>query len=153
MALAARKLALLRNTVAGLALISVVACAPIYRNHGYVPMDQDLASIQIGATRDQVAEAVGRPATTALLNENGWYYIQSRFRTFGLSRKEVDREVVAISFDGQGRVSNVERFGLEQGRIVPLSRRVTNSGIEGSTFLRQLFGSVGRMRADQVIDD
>lgn len=137
----------------GVALVSVVGCTPIYRNHGYVPMDQDLSQVQIGATQDQVAEAIGRPAMTALLNDNGWYYIQSRFRTFGVRTREVDREVVAVSFDQQGRVSNVERFGLERGRIVPLSRRVTTSGVEGSSFLRQLFGSVGRLRADQVLDD
>lgn len=137
----------------GVALVSVVGCTPIYRNHGYVPMDQDLSQVQIGATQDQVAEAIGRPAMTALLNDNGWYYIQSRFRTFGVRTREVDREVVAVSFNQQGRVSNVERFGLEQGRIVPLSRRVTTSGVEGSSFLRQLFGSVGRLRADQVLDD
>ncbi|WP_435167848.1 outer membrane protein assembly factor BamE [Falsirhodobacter sp. 1013] len=153
MALAGRKTAVLRNVVAGLALVATVACAPIYRNHGYVPMDQDLGRVQIGATRDEVREVIGMPAVTTLANDSGWFYVQSRFRTFGLSRREIGREVVAVSFNPQGRVSNVERFGLEQGRIVPLSRRVTDSGVEGSSFLRQLFGSVGRLRADQVLDD
>lgn len=139
--------------LAGIAIVSMVACAPIYRNHGYAPMEQDLAQVQIGATQDEVAQTIGRPSMTALLNDNNWYYIQSRFRTFGLSSREVSREVVAISFTSQGRVSNVERFGLENGRIIPLSRRVTTSGVEGSSFLRQLFGSVGRLRADQVLED
>jgi len=152
MGLAQRKTAMLRNAAAGLALASMVACAPVYRNHGYVPMEEDLAKIQIGASQEQVTQTIGAPSVTRLASDNGWYYIQSRFRVFGLSNREITREVVAISFD-QGRVSNIERFGLDAGRIIPLSRRVTDSGIEGSTFLRQLFGSVGRLRADQVLDD
>ncbi|MCJ8139739.1 outer membrane protein assembly factor BamE [Falsirhodobacter halotolerans] len=141
-----------RGAVLGLVLITLSACAPIFRNHGYVPMDQDLARVQIGASRDQVSELIGRPTTTTLLNDGEWYYVQSRFRTFGVFTREIRREVVAISFNGD-RVANVERFGLEQGRVVPLSRRVTQNSVEGSSFLRQLFGSVGRIRADQVLDD
>ncbi|WP_052362598.1 outer membrane protein assembly factor BamE [Falsirhodobacter sp. alg1] len=136
-----------------LLLTTVVACGPIYRNHGYVPMEHDLEQVQIGASRDTVAKAVGRPSATALLTDREWYYVQSRFKSFGLYNREIGREVVAISFDGQDHVTNVERFGMDKGRIVPLSRRVTESGVEGSTFLRQLFGSVGRIRTDQVIDN
>lgn len=142
---------MMRGAVLGLALISLSACAPIFRNHGYVPMDQDLAQVQIGASRDQVAELIGRPTTTTLLNDSEWYYVQSRFRTFGVVTREIERQIVAVSFSGD-RVANVERFGLDRGRIVPLSRRVTENSVEGSSFLRQLFGSVGRIRADQVLD-
>ena len=35
-----------------------------------------------------------------------------------------ERQVVAISFNESGTVTNVERFGLERGQIVVLSRRV-----------------------------
>ncbi|WP_313796886.1 outer membrane protein assembly factor BamE [Falsirhodobacter algicola] len=142
----------LRSAVVVLALGSVVSCGPIYRNHGYVPMEQDLAQVQIGDNRDTVVERIGRPAATGLVSDRAWFYVQSRFRTFGILRREIDREVVAVSFDAQNRVSNVERFGLEQGRVVPLSRRVTTSGVDGSSFLRQLFGSVGRLRAEDVVD-
>lgn len=142
---------MMRGAVLGLALISLSACAPIFRNHGYIPMDQDLARVQIGASRDQVVELIGRPTTTTLLNESEWYYVQSRFRTFGVVTREIEREIVAINFAGD-RVANVERFGLDRGRIVPLSRRMTENSVEGSSFLRQLFGSVGRIRADQVLD-
>ena len=135
-------------------LVLTVSCAPVYRNHGYAPTEQDLAQVGIGATREEVATAIGRPSTAALLNDSGWYYIQSRFRHYGLREpQEAEREVVAVSFDASGRVANIERFGLDQGVIVPLSRRVTTTSIQGSTFLRQLFGSVGRIRADQVLED
>ncbi|MCE6953289.1 outer membrane protein assembly factor BamE [Cereibacter sphaeroides] len=134
--------------------VAVAACQPIYRNHGYIPTDTDLEQVQVGRdTRETVAETVGRPSASGLLNDTGWYYVQSRYRHYGARQpQEVDREVVAISFTEAGVVQNVERFGLEQGRIVPLSRRVTESNIQGTSFLRQLFGNIGRLRAEDVIE-
>ncbi len=68
-----------------------------------------------------------------------------RTRTVGpLAPKEIDRQVVAISFSDTGVVENVERFGLERGQVVPLSRRVTDTGVVDNTFLRQLLGNIGR---------
>ena len=61
--------------------------------------------------------------------------------------------MVAIRFDGAGRVSNVERFGLERGRVVPLSRRVTDSNVEGVGLLRQLFGSLGQLSAEDLVGE
>jgi outer membrane protein assembly factor BamE (lipoprotein component of BamABCDE complex) len=131
-----------------------VACAPVYRNHGYAPTDNDLALVEVGRdTRESVAEKVGRPSAQGLLNDVGWFYVQSRWRSFGArAPQEVDRQVVVISFADSGTVANVERFGLEQGRVVPLSRRVTESNIRGIGFLRQLLGNLGAFRAEDVLE-
>ena len=59
--------------------------------------------------------------------------------------QEIDREVMAITFNDKGVVENIERFGLQDGRIVVLERRVTDSNIQGVGFLKQLFGSFGRI--------
>jgi outer membrane protein assembly factor BamE (lipoprotein component of BamABCDE complex) len=73
-------------------------------------------------------------------------------RTIGPAKPEViEREVVAVSFDSAGRVANVERFGLEQGRVVPISRRVTSSSTANKGFLRQLLGNLGRFNAGDFI--
>lgn len=143
----------LRVMAFGLALSVAAACAPIYQNHGYAPTDDELAKITVGRdTRDSVATAVGRPSAESLLGDDAWYYVQSRWKTMGMrAPEEVSREVVAISFNKSGTVSNVERFGLEQGRVVTLSRRVTDSNIKGVNFLRQLLGNIGNFRADQFL--
>jgi outer membrane protein assembly factor BamE (lipoprotein component of BamABCDE complex) len=57
----------------------------------------------------------------------------------------VERDVVAISFDGDGVVTNVERFGLEDGRAVQLSRRVTETSVRDLGFFRQLMRNFGRI--------
>ena len=71
------------------------ACAPIYRNHGYVPSASDLATVAIGAdSRDEVLAKLGRPTTAGVLGDATLYYVQSRFRHYGpFAPQEVRREV------------------------------------------------------------
>ncbi|WP_432280455.1 outer membrane protein assembly factor BamE [Tropicimonas omnivorans] len=135
------------------ALGAMAACQPIYNNHGYTPSDADLAQIEVGRdTRETVAAQIGSPSATGAIGEQGYYYVSKRVRSYGYRAPEViQREVVAISFSEAGTVSNVERFGLEDGNMVALSRRVTDSNIENVGFLRQLVGSIGNFTADNLL--
>ena len=109
---------IIAHLTAGLVVLGLFvvlsACQPIYRNHGYVPTEAELALVEVGQdTQETVAAAVGRPSAQGLLNDVGWFYVKSRYQTRGaLPRQEIDRQVVVISFDDNGVVSNVERFGL-----------------------------------------
>jgi outer membrane protein assembly factor BamE (lipoprotein component of BamABCDE complex) len=132
---------------------SASACSAVYRNHGYVPADDELALLAVGEdTRDTVEIAVGRPSAAGLLNDEGWYYVQSRYRQVGpRAPQEIERQLVAISFDETGTVTNIERFGLEDGRVVTLSRRVTETNIKGASLIRQLLQNFGRFRAGDFL--
>lgn len=129
--------------LAGLAL---GACTAQFQNHGYIPPQEDLEKITVGQdTRDTVAQTVGVPASAGLLTNSGYYYVRSRRQSRGfLAPRETEREVVAVSFNGNGVVENVERFGLERGNVVTLDRRVTSSPISDKSFIRQLLGNIGR---------
>ena len=142
-----------RAWVIAMTVVLIAACSPIYRDHGYIPTDEELALITVAKdTRESVATKIGRPSASGLLNDVGWYYVESRFVTKGaLQPKEINREVVAISFTEAGVVENIERFGLEKGQIVPLSRRVTTDNVKAAGILRQLFGNVGGLTADQLL--
>lgn len=135
-------------------LIALASCSNLDRRHGYVPLDRDLAAITVGRdTKETVAEAIGRPSTSGILSDGGWFYVESKMRTYGYKEpKEIEREVVSITFDNKGVVRNIERFGLENGRVIAISRRVTDSNIKGVSFLRQLFGSIGNFTADQLLN-
>jgi outer membrane protein assembly factor BamE (lipoprotein component of BamABCDE complex) len=148
----ARRYSGLAAAVLGLGLLA--ACSNIDRKHGYTPSDEDLNQIVVGIdTKDTVADVVGRPSASGVLAKGGWYYVSSKFREYGIrERREIDREVVAISFAEDQTVTNIERFGLEDGRVIAISRRVTDSNIQGVSFLRQLFGSVGNFTADQFLN-
>ncbi len=93
-----RGLGRLLSGFAGLFLavtLGLAACQPIFTNHGYMPNEDDLALLQVGVdTRDSVATTIGRPAAEGLLNDEAWYYVQSRFRTIGPGEPvEIAREV------------------------------------------------------------
>jgi outer membrane protein assembly factor BamE (lipoprotein component of BamABCDE complex) len=62
-----------------------------------------------------------------------------------------ERQVLAISFDGRGRVANIEEFGLEDGRMVQLSRRVTTSSVRDIGFLRQILSNFGRINVAEAL--
>ncbi|MFD1880346.1 outer membrane protein assembly factor BamE [Paracoccus pacificus] len=142
---------LLLCLVMGLALI---ACAPTYQNHGYIPPDMDLAQVTVGRTNQyELDSLIGRPSSQGVLTGSAWYYVGSRWRFYGpYHPEEINRQVVAISFDPNGVVSNVERFGLERGRVVVLSRRVTDGGVQQLSLIRQLLGNIGRVRAGDLIE-
>lgn len=142
-----------RMAVAGLVLLALAGCSDIVRQHGYVPSDDDLAAVVVGKdTRETVAGKVGRPSAGGVMQDGGWYYVQSRWSSRGpTAPRETDRQVVAISYDARGRVSNIERFGLEQGQVVSLSRRVTDTNIKGVGLVRQLMGNLGRFNPGQFI--
>ncbi len=143
-----------RRLVCVLAILALSACGATFQNHGYVPTEEDLQNVVVGIdTRDTVASSIGRPGAAGILSESGWYYVRSRYRQFAFyAPREVDRQVLAISFDGDGVVTNIERFGLERGRVVRLSRRVTTPNTQGIGLLRQAFGNLGRFNPADFFD-
>lgn len=148
---------LARRRGMGLALVLglAVACSPVFRNHGYVPAEDELAQVQVGVdTRETVGEKIGRPSTSGLLNDEGWYYVQSRYRHVGPREpKEIERQVLAITFNEAGVVDNIGRYGLEDGKVVEISRRVTETNIKGITLIQQLLGSFGRLDAGSLLGE
>lgn len=130
-------------------IVSLAACSPTFRSHGYIPPEEDLQELVVGIdTRASVEDVVGSPTAGGVLEGGNYFYVRSTVKTFGPRRPEVvDREVLAISFDEDGVLGNIESFGLEDGQVVTLSRRVTDSGITNISFIRQLIGNIGNVGA------
>ncbi len=134
-------------------LAGLGACSPTYQNHGYIPPEEELDQIVVGIdTRATVEETVGSPSSAGVLRESGYFYVRSRMRTVGfLEPQEVERQVLAISFDEAGVVTNIERFGLEDGLVVPIARRTTDTGVRDTTFVQQLLRNIGRFDPAQAL--
>jgi outer membrane protein assembly factor BamE (lipoprotein component of BamABCDE complex) len=110
-----------------------------------MPPEEDLQQIVPGVdTRASVEELIGVPTASGVLNDSGFYYIESNVKQFGWQRPSVvDRQILAITFDTAGVVENITTYGLEDGKVVPLSRRVTKSADSNISFIRKLFGNIG----------
>jgi len=135
------------------ASLALAGCSPTYRNHGYIPSDEDLQELAIGIdTRASVEDLVGLPSFGGLLEGGDYYYVRSRTKTFGIrAPKETERQVLVVSFDSAGVLQNVEQFGLEAGRVVRLSRRVTSSAVGNVSLIRQLLGNIGQFDAADAL--
>lgn len=127
-------------------MLGFVGCSAQYRTHGYLPLDEDLSEIIVGAdTRETVSAVIGAPTMLGLLRDDGFYYVKSKIRSFAYHKPQtVSREVVAISFGPNGVVQNIERFGLEDGKIIAISARVTRDTSRTPGVLAQIFGALGQ---------
>ncbi|QHQ34275.1 outer membrane protein assembly factor BamE [Algicella marina] len=138
--------------LAGLALS---ACAPQVSVHGYTPSDDELQMIEPGVdSLETVQERIGRPANSGLLRGNTWYYIQSRMEQLTYNPpRETDREIVRIVFTDEGLVESIDRFGLEDGRVIDLNTRVTVTDTGQLGVFQQIFGNILNFNAEQLFGD
>lgn len=129
----------------------MVACAPTLRIHGYVPSDAEIASVRPGTdTFDSVGEKLGSPSSSGLLQDNSWYYVESRVEHLTYNRpRVVDRTVLVVDFNTNGVVQDIARYGLEDGRIVNLTVRTTDTGGRQLGVLEQLFGNLLNLDSEQ----
>jgi outer membrane protein assembly factor BamE (lipoprotein component of BamABCDE complex) len=133
----------------------LVACSATYKFHGYAPSEEELANVIVGAdTRETVEEVIGKPASFGVLEDGSWYYVSTKVehKTYN-APKAVERELVTISFDKSGVVENIERFGLADGRVVTLNRRVTDLPVKGPSALSQILGNIGNLDIGQALGD
>lgn len=134
-------------------LILAAACTEIVRTHGYTPSDPELSRIEVGETgREDVVDIAGIPAHIDQKYGESWFYISSRFQTSGANEpEEVDRRIVEVAFNDNGTVSNVATYSLEDGRVIPLTRRVTENNLGRVTILEQLGRAFGRIDPGAII--
>lgn len=139
-----------RLAVGAGALAVVVACSPVVSRHGYVPIEEDLEGIVAGIdTRGSVRRKIGRPGMGGLFNDDGWYYVSTTIERRAFYAPEVvDRQVIVVSFDDVGIVTGVNRFGLEDGRVVDLETRTTPTYGQQLTVLQQLLGNFGAIDSE-----
>jgi len=141
---------------AGLALVlcgfAAAGCAPTVQVHGYVPSQADIARIRPGFDdTGSVAEVLGRPSANGVLRDSAWYYVQNVVESYTYhAPRVVDRTVLAVSFDQNGVVRDIQRYGLEDGRIINLTTRTTATGGRELGVLEQLFGNLLNLDAERL---
>ena len=130
-------------------------CAPVIQNHGYAPDDVLLADIQEGQdTKGSVRRKIGRPGTSGVFSDAGWYYVASTVERYTYhAPKVVDRRVVAIEFDDNEVVTSVNTYGMEDGRVIDLQTRTTPTHGRKLTILQQLLGNLGQLSAEDVLQE
>jgi outer membrane protein assembly factor BamE (lipoprotein component of BamABCDE complex) len=136
------------------AALASAACAPTTQVHGFVPSQADVSRITPGVdTAGTVEQILGRPSSSGLLRDGAWFYVQSTVQSFTYNApRVVDRTVLAVTFDEQGIVTGIDRYGIEDGRVINLTARTTDTAGRQMGILEQLFGNLLRIDAQQLAD-
>jgi len=136
--------------LAGAAILGLAACAPVENQRGYVPDQQALSSIQVGMdSKDTVSKKLGDPSTSATFGNDTWYYISAHVvQNAFFAPRPTERNIVAVSFNGEGKVADVHRYTLADGKVVDFVTRETPSRGRELSLLQQIFNAVpGRVGA------
>lgn len=134
-----------RRSLAAACLMAVTACSATYENHGYVPPERDVENLIVGVDgRATVDDVIGPPSLSGMVSDGDYYYVRSRQRANLMFRPEIiEREVLAISFNEDDTIANIERLRLADGKAVPISSRVTETSVVKAGFIRQLLNNIG----------
>jgi outer membrane protein assembly factor BamE (lipoprotein component of BamABCDE complex) len=127
--------------VLGAALVS--GCGAQIDRHGHVFMDVDIQSVQPGMSKDDVTKVLGSPDTTSTIGGDAYYYISTTQKTVAFMKpKEIDRQVVAVYFDGGATVQQVAHYGLKDGIVVNYYKNETPARGKDLGLLEQIFGNL-----------
>src|ERR1700741_1039881 len=109
------------------AVTILMGCVPVENQRGYVPDMQAVASIQVGMdTKDTVSKKLGDPSTAATFNNDTWYYISAHVEQNAFfAPVETERNILAVEFAGDGKVTDIPRYPLADGKVVDFVSRET----------------------------
>lgn len=129
------------------ATTALSGCGADIDRHGHVFMDVDVQQVQAGMTKEQVKTMLGSPDTTSTIGGDAFYYISTTQKTvMFLKPYEIDRQVVAVYFDGGENVQQVAHYGLKDGIVVNYAKDETPARGKDMTFVEQIFGNVANRK-------
>jgi outer membrane protein assembly factor BamE (lipoprotein component of BamABCDE complex) len=114
------------------------------RTQGYEISDDALLQIREGQSKELVTMVLGSPGTTNTWgDEEAWYYIETKVSqtAFGLTSVQ-ERTVLAVYFGKNGKVTDRAIYGKEDGRLVAIESRRTQSFGQDRTFLQSIIDSI-----------
>ncbi len=126
-------------------LISVSGCFTERQYSGHVIESKNVDLIKTGKTsKADVYDLLGSPSSKGNFERDIWYYIGDyRSQTAFLEPKVKNRQVVAIHFDQNEKVSKLERKTLTDGQKIRVVNNRTPSYGTQKGVLEELFGHVG----------
>jgi outer membrane protein assembly factor BamE (lipoprotein component of BamABCDE complex) len=130
----------------GLLTLQLGGCAANVAAHGHRLDVAALAQVEPGrSSQREVVQLLGSPSSLATFDDRTWYYISQRTerRSF-YQEKIVAQDVVAIHFDDQGLVSQIDRHDLEEATEIDVVDRETPTAGNELTILEQFIGNIGR---------
>jgi len=122
----------------------LAGCAAVENQRGYVPDIQAMQSVQVGMdTKETVSKKLGNPTTVATFSSDTWYYISAHVEQNAFfAPRPTERNIVAVEFTKEGKVSDMHKYTLADGRVVDFVGRETPTRGREMTLIQQIFNAV-----------
>ena len=132
--------------IAVIAALGMAGCTTSISTHGHRLDAAALAQIEPGqSSQGDVIQLLGSPSSLATFDDHTWYYISQRTERHSFYHSSiVAQDVVAIVFDDQGTVNQVNRHDLNGAMDVDLVGRETPTSGNEMSVLEQFLGNIGR---------
>lgn len=114
-------------------------------HNGNMPSNERIAQIRVGQSKSEILNILGSPSSVVSLDRNQWIYMSLDIKRVAFfAPKEVDRDVLTIQFNDQGKVSEIERLTKKDGKEIKVSTNKTETLGHNPGFFRKYFGGVGQ---------
>ena len=127
--------------------ILISACnSDIFISHtGNMPSDDKVAMVFKGQSKKDVLEVLGSPSNVVSLDKDTWIYMSSAIKQVAfMAPKEVDREVLVVKFNNEGRVISIDKMNQQNGEQLQVANEQTPNQEQEQGFFRKYFGGVGQ---------
>ncbi len=130
------------------AVMMLGACSNEYfiQTEGNMPTKDDVMQIKRGMAQNDVRQILGSPSVVTSLDHRTWIYMNSTMKRMAFFEpEELERNVLAITFDHDGKVQKVVELTKENGKNITISKDATPVLGSEETFMEKYFGGVGYM--------
>lgn len=135
------------------ALLSACSNDMFLTHNGNMPSNERIAQLKLGDTKEQVVRTLGAPSSVVSFDKNTWIYMSSSIKRVAfMEPEEVNRDILTIEFNNEGRVSNIERLTKADGKEIAVSTDATKSQGHDVGFFEKYFGGVGGYSPFPVVD-
>ncbi|MCD6035901.1 MAG: outer membrane protein assembly factor BamE [Rickettsiales bacterium] len=117
---------------------------------GYTLDPEKLEQIKpFASKKNDVLAALGSPSSTSSFGDETWYYINNKLEYVAFFDPKVkEQTVVAIAFDGSGKVTNVRQYNADDREHLNYASDKTETPGNEMGVLEQLLGNVGKFNSD-----
>lgn len=113
-------------------------------HNGNMPSTDKIDQVAKGQTRAEVEHILGAPSAVTSFDANTWIYMSSTLKKVAfLKPEETKRDVLAITFNDKGLVTDIKTYNKEDGKNIALDKTETPTVGHDIGFFRKYFGGVG----------
>lgn len=109
-----------------------------------MPAKADILALKRGMSQDEVRRLMGSPSAISSLDHKTWIYMNSTVKRLAfLKPQELERNVIAVEFNLDGKVDKVVQLTKDNGREIVIASDETPVLGSEEGFFRKYFGGVG----------